>query len=64
MKKKKEFDPLKDKMLEIDSNEDFLMDSLKNFKPPKEPTVADKSMTSIAEPPPVLAGVKLKNMIE
>lgn len=32
----KEFDPRTDKMLDIVSNEDFLMDSLKNFKPPNE----------------------------
>lgn len=30
---KKEFDPRYDKMLDINSNEDFLMESLKNFKP-------------------------------
>lgn len=45
-------------MLEIDSNEDYLMDSLKNFKPPKE---VDKSMTSIGEkrkPMKIIAGSK------
>ena len=55
---KKEFDPKKDRMFEIDSNEDYLMDSLKNFKPPKE---LDKSMTSIGEkrkPVKIIAGSK------
>lgn len=39
---KKDFDPRTDKMIEIDVNEDFLMDSLKNFKPPEENSL-DKS---------------------
>jgi len=34
--KRKEFDPRTDKMLDINSNEDFLMESLKNFRPPQE----------------------------
>lgn len=36
IQKKKEFDPRTDKMLDINSNEDFLMESLKNFRPPQE----------------------------
>lgn len=43
VKLKKEFDPRKDKMLDIPSDEDFLMDSMKNFKPPMTPKMLDMS---------------------
>ena len=72
-KVKKDFDPRTDKMFDINSNEDFLMDSLKNFKPPKETSI-DKSHISALEnnlgfegsqiTARVVAGVKLRNMVE
>ena len=72
-KVKKEFDPRTDKMMDINSSEDFLMDSLKNFKPPVEKSM-DKSRLSVLEnnigfdsnaaAARVVAGVKLKNMVE
>lgn len=47
-KVKKEFDPRHDKMFEIDSNENYLMESLKNFKPPEEHSL-DQSYISALE---------------
>ena len=47
-KPKKEFDPRTDKLLDIDTSEDYLMEALKNFKPPVEPSM-DKSQISALE---------------
>lgn len=71
-KPKKDFDPRTDKLLDIASNEDYLMDSLQNFKPPAEQSVTDKSMSVFGERQDgkshsthrVIAGVKLGNMVE
>lgn len=67
MKEKKEFDTRNDKILEIESNEDYLMDSLKNFNPPAEQTMLDMSgvyKSQVGTARVVIAGVKMRNMID
>jgi len=70
LKVKKEFDPRTDKMLDIDVDEDFLMDSLKNFKPPEDNSFHNKSQLTaldglgLTRQTEVLAGVKLRNMVD
>lgn len=41
------FDPRKDKMIDIEDDEDYMNQSLKDFKPPK----SDKTMHSIDDGP-------------
>lgn len=65
---KKEFDPRTDKMFDINSSEDYLMESLHNFKPPVEKSV-DRSISVFGDKkeavgPEVIAGVKMRNMVE
>ena len=64
---KKEFDPRKDKILDIATDDDILMDSLKNFKPPAD-NFMDKSASTFLEKKKedetVIAGVKMKNMVD
>ena len=59
-------------MFDIASDENYLMESLQNFKPPEQ-SVTDKSMSvfgdrqetkSTATVPKVIAGVKIQNMVE
>lgn len=75
--KKKEFDPRTDNILDINPSEDYLMDSLQNFKPPQESSM-DKSISVFGDnrkdrtprssylndPHKVIAGVKLDKMID
>lgn len=70
-KHKKDFDPRTDKMLDINSNEDYLMESLQNFKPPVDKSLdrsisvfGDKKEAPSHDPHRVIAGVKMKNMVE
>lgn len=74
LKEKKEFDPRTDKMFDIRSDDNYLMESLANFKPPE--ISADKSGLSLlskhlgesqfmGQPDKaVIAGLKLRNMVE
>lgn len=63
-------------MLDIDSGEDYLMESLKNFKPPEEKSmdkskisaleqiISDKKATLNQKDKEVVAGVKIINMVD
>lgn len=75
--RKKDFDPRTDKMLDINSNEDFLMESLKDFKPPVEQSLdkthisalekiipSEKKSSIRAADAKVVAGVQMKNMMD
>ena len=75
--KKKEFDPRTDKMLDINSSEDFLMESLKNFRPPPEKSLNQSQLSALDQivasehksslkpgDAQVVAGVQMKNMMD
>ena len=47
-KPKKDYDPRTDQLLEIPSD-DYLMESLKNFKPPVEQSITDKSISALGD---------------
>lgn len=63
-----------DKMMDIASNEDFLMDSLRDFKPPDDKQLLNKSgMTAVLEnnlgpirdvEKDIVGGLKMKDMVD